>query len=45
MRVETGSPASTVVDLRPLDSGGTAVLLRAGSAPVSEVLERINRLC
>jgi len=45
MRVETGSAASTVVDLRPLDSGGTALVLRAGAASASEVLERINRLC
>jgi release factor glutamine methyltransferase len=38
-------PASTVVDLRPLDAGGAPVVVREGAVPASEVVERINHLC
>lgn len=36
--------ASTVVDLRPLSSGGEPVILREGAAPAAAVLERIAAL-
>lgn len=36
--------ASTVVDLRPVDAGGTALVLREGAVAGDEVLERIRFL-
>lgn len=38
------SPASTVVDLRPLDAGGAPVVLREGAVSAEDILERITRL-
>lgn len=37
----SGVAASTVVDLRPLDAGEQAVVLREGAVPIDVVLERI----
>ncbi|OFW60792.1 MAG: hypothetical protein A2133_04145 [Actinobacteria bacterium RBG_16_64_13] len=36
--------ASTVVDLRPLSTGGAPLVIREGAVPASEVLERISAL-
>jgi release factor glutamine methyltransferase len=39
-----GYSASTVVDLRPFESGGNPLVLREGAASAAEVLELLHRL-